>query len=62
MRAVLKRDHTERGTTFLVVEQNVDFVAGLAHRYGVMVRGEIREEGRFSDADALEKIDRYLTI
>ena len=29
VQAVLKRDHAERGTTILVVEQNVDFVAGL---------------------------------
>jgi len=62
VQAVLKRDHAERGTTILVVEQNVDFVAGFAHRYGVMQRGQIREEGRFSDADALANIHEYLTI
>ena len=62
VRAVLMRDHAERGTTILVVEQNVDFVAGFAHRYGVMERGEICEEGRFSDTDALAKIDKHLTI
>jgi len=62
VQTALKRDHAERGTTFLIVEQNVDFVAGFAHRYGVMERGEIREEGHFSDSGSISKINEYLTI
>lgn len=62
VRTVLKRDHAERKTTMLVVEQNVDFVAGFANRYGLMERGEIRAEGMFADAEALEKITKHLSL
>jgi branched-chain amino acid transport system ATP-binding protein len=62
VRTVLIQDHQERGTTMLVVEQNVDFVAGFANRYGLMERGEIHGEGNFADIKALARIHQHLMI
>lgn len=62
VREVLKREHAERQTTFIVVEQNVDFVAGFANRFGLMERGEISGEGSFSDNDAIAQIGSHLAI
>ena len=62
VRDVLAREHAERGITILIVEQNLDFVAGFATRYGLMDRGAIRGEGWFEDANALAKIAEHLTI
>lgn len=62
VRDVLLRDHAERGTTFLIVEQNVEFVSGLASRFGLMARGRIQEEGNFDQSGARERITRHLLI
>jgi len=62
VRGALAREHAERGVTMLVVEQNLDFVAGFAGRYGLIERGQITGEGAFSDPDAAARIDRHLTI
>lgn len=62
VREVLLRDHAERGTTLLVVEQNVDFVSGLASRFGLMARGTIGEEGRFDQEGARERIAMHLRV
>ncbi|MER8549895.1 ATP-binding cassette domain-containing protein [Mesorhizobium sp. M1169] len=62
VRHVLMRDHAERNTTILVVEQNVDFVAGFATRYGLMERGDIRAEGSFAEAGAIDRITEHLSI
>jgi len=62
VRDVLLRDHSDRSTTILVVEQNVEFVAQVATRYGLIERGFIKAEGRFSDADAPERISSHLLV
>jgi branched-chain amino acid transport system ATP-binding protein len=62
VRTVLVQDHAERNTTLLVVEQNVDFVAEFATRYGLMERGEIRAEGLFTDRDVVSRITEHLSI
>lgn len=62
VRDVLLRDHDERGTTLLVVEQNVDFVSGFASRFGLMARGTILEEGRFDQERAQERIAAHLRV
>ena len=62
VRGALAREHAERGVTMLVVEQNLDFVAGFAGRYGLIERSQITGEGSFSDPDAAARIDRHLTI
>jgi len=62
VRGALAQEHAERGVTMLVIEQNLDFVAGFAGRYGLIERGQITGEGSFSDSDAAARIDRHLTI
>ncbi|MBW3096017.1 ATP-binding cassette domain-containing protein [Pseudohoeflea coraliihabitans] len=62
VREVLLRDHKERSITILVVEQNVDFVAGLASRYGLIERGCMVAEGRFSDSGARKRITDHLLV
>jgi ABC-type branched-subunit amino acid transport system ATPase component len=62
VRDVLVRDHQERNTTLLVIEQNVDFVAGFATRFGLMECGRVVGGGRFSDADAATRIATHLSV
>jgi ABC-type branched-subunit amino acid transport system ATPase component len=59
---VLVRDHQERNTTLLMIEQNVDFVAEFATRFGLMERGRVVGDGRFSDTDAATRIATHLSV
>jgi ABC-type branched-subunit amino acid transport system ATPase component len=62
VRDVLVRDHKERQTTMLIIEQNVDFVAAFATRFGLMDRGRIVGEGRFGSDDPLPRISQHLSV
>jgi ABC-type branched-subunit amino acid transport system ATPase component len=62
VRDVLVRDHQERNTTLLVIEQNIDFVAGFATRFGLMERGRVVGDGRFGDTDAATRIATHLSV
>ena len=62
VRQALAQEHEGRPVTMLVVEQNLDFVAGFATRYGLIDRGQITGEGSFAEPDAALRIDRHLSI
>lgn len=62
VRDVLVRDHKERQTTMLIIEQNVDFVASFASRFGLMDRGRMVGEGLFGCDDALARITQHLSV
>jgi ABC-type branched-subunit amino acid transport system ATPase component len=62
VKEALVAEHRERGVAMLVVEQNVDFVTGLASRFGLLERGRLAGEGAFVDPDAADRIDRHLSI
>jgi ABC-type branched-subunit amino acid transport system ATPase component len=62
VRDVLVRDHNERGATLLIIEQNIQFVAGFANRFGLMERGRLTGEGRFDGAAAIARITRHLSV
>ena len=62
VREVLVRDHLERKTTMLIIEQNVNFVASFATRFGLMDRGQIAGEGLLTDQDALTRIYNHLSV
>ncbi|MGD0188414.1 MAG: ATP-binding cassette domain-containing protein [Roseiarcus sp.] len=62
VRDVLAREHSDRQITMLIIEQNVEFVASFATRYGLMDRGQMSGEGRFADQDALPRITKHLSI
>jgi len=59
---VLLVDHSERGTTLLVIEQNIEFVRRFATRFGLMERGRITDEGHFSDGHAIQRISDHLSV
>jgi len=58
--AFLERER-ERGTSLLIVEQNLDFALPLADRYLVMAGGRFLEEGRVSPASRTV-IEGHLTL
>jgi branched-chain amino acid transport system ATP-binding protein len=62
VRQVLADEHRERNLAILIVEQNIDFVTGLATRFGLIARGIMAGEGTFADGDAAARIDRHLSI
>lgn len=59
---VLRHEHEQRGVTVWLIEQNVDFVAGLATRYALIEKGSITGEGSFSEEGAQGRIIEHLSI
>jgi ABC-type branched-subunit amino acid transport system ATPase component len=59
---ILAEEQRARGTSILLVEQNVGFALALADRYAVLKLGTIVETGYSSDAGARETIERHLVI
>lgn len=59
--AAALRLEVSRGLAILMVEQNIDFALGVAHRWAVLERGEISEEGP-SDAGARTRIAARLSL
>jgi branched-chain amino acid transport system ATP-binding protein len=62
VRQVLATEHKERRLSMLLVEQNVDFVTGIANRFGLIARGQLVGEGFFTDSNAVTRIDQHLSI
>jgi len=58
----LRRERDRRGTTMLLVEQNVGFALAVADRYAVLKRGAIVIEGAAGDAGAAEAIRAQLRV
>ena len=46
IRQMLEAQNTERGTTFVVIEHNMDFVMRLCHRVIVMAEGLVIAAGK----------------
>jgi ABC-type branched-subunit amino acid transport system ATPase component len=59
---ILAEEQRARGTSILLVEQNVAFALALADRYAVLKLGTIVETGYSSNAGARETIERHLVI
>jgi ABC-type branched-subunit amino acid transport system ATPase component len=59
---ILAEEQRARGTSILLVEQNVGFALALADRYAVLKLGTIVETGYSSDAGTRETIERHLVI
>ena len=58
----LRRERERRGTTMLLVEQNVGFALAVADRYAVLKRGAIVIEGAAGDTGAAEAIRAQLRV
>lgn len=57
----LKAEQSERGTTILLVEQNLNFALEVADRWAVLKLGEIDDRG-VTDASSRERILKHLKI
>jgi branched-chain amino acid transport system ATP-binding protein len=62
LQEILAEERRARGTSIVLVEQNVGFALALADRYAVLKLGTIVETGSSSDAGARETIERQLVI
>ena len=62
LQEILAEERRARGTSILLIEQNVGFALALADRYAVLKVGMIVETGRASDPGARESIERHLVI
>lgn len=51
----------QKGTTILIVEQNVNFALAVSDTYAVMNQGEIIEVGEI-DADTKSRVEKHLTL
>jgi branched-chain amino acid transport system ATP-binding protein len=55
-------ERKRRGTTMLIVEQNVSFALKVADRYLLMKQGEIVQHGDARDAGAADTIFEHLKV
>jgi ABC-type branched-subunit amino acid transport system ATPase component len=60
--AALRPERERRGTTMLLIEQNVSFALAVANRYAVLKLGEIVDRGIAENADAAARINAHLTL
>jgi urea transport system ATP-binding protein len=59
---VIRTAREARGTSFLLVEQNLNFALGLADRYHVLQGGEIVLSGNSADPGAAQSVARHLSV
>ncbi|OZI38035.1 ABC transporter ATP-binding protein [Bordetella genomosp. 10] len=55
-------ERERRGTTMLIVEQNVAFALKVADRYVILKQGSIVDEGQVREADAAARIFEHLKV
>ncbi len=60
-REIGRQRNQERGTAFLIVEQNIGFALSLASRFIVMKAGRIVEEGTATD-ETMASIEQHLLL
>ncbi len=59
--AIIKRIHSERNCSILLVEQNLDFVRDVTHQFAIMDHGQIVEEGNIEKLSD-ELASQYLSV
>jgi branched-chain amino acid transport system ATP-binding protein len=60
--SVIRAAREERGTSFLLVEQNLSFALATSDRYHVLQGGEIVASGASADTGAAASISKYLSV
>jgi len=60
--AALAFERKQRGTTILLVEQNVSFALSLCERWQILARGQWVADGSSTDAGAAQQILTFLTV
>ena len=58
----LLQERRERGTTMLLIEQNVAFALQVADRYLVLKQGEFVDQGGAKSASAPAEIFKHLKV
>jgi ABC-type branched-subunit amino acid transport system ATPase component len=58
----LRQERQQRGTTMLIVEQNVPFALQVADRYLILKQGELVEDGSTKASGAMQSIFRHLRV
>ncbi len=58
---IIKRIHTERNCSILLIEQNLDFVRDVTQQFAIMDSGRIAEEGEINNLTD-ELASRYLSV
>jgi len=59
---VLAEQRRTAGTAILLIEQHVSFALAIADEYAVLNQGEFVDRGAADAADAIERINRHLSI
>ena len=54
--------NADQGISVLLVEQNLEFALKLAHRFFVLEKGRIADQGHVSDLDSAERVRKHLVI
>ena len=62
IREIIKRINREKGTTFLLVEQNLKFCLDCGHRGYIIETGAIQGEGDMKTIETSPVIQQYLTF
>jgi urea transport system ATP-binding protein len=60
--SVIRTARDKRGTSFLLVEQNLNFALATSNRYHVLQGGEIVASGVSRDAGAAASVAKYLSV
>ena len=58
---IIKRIHSERNCSILLVEQNLEFVRDVTHQFAIMENGQIVEKGEI-DKLTDELASQYLSV
>jgi urea transport system ATP-binding protein len=58
---IIKRIHDERGCTILLVEQNLQLVRDVTHRFAMMENGAIRAQGNINELSD-DVVSRHLSV
>jgi ABC-type branched-subunit amino acid transport system ATPase component len=60
--SVIRTEREVRGTSFLLVEQNLNFALATSDRYHVLQSGEIVASGASADGGASASVAKYLSV
>jgi len=60
--AALVFERQQRGTTILLVEQNVNFALSLCDDWQILARGQLVAAGKSTDSGAAQQILHHLTV
>jgi urea transport system ATP-binding protein len=60
--SLIRTFNADQHVSILLVEQNLEFALKLAHRFFVLEKGRIADQGHVSDLDSAERVRKHLVI